>query len=161
MPAATKKKTTKNTAFDVKSTASANTQVNRPAWPPFEPAIPKEDLLLRQLIPGQIVTISPLWSSTLCKKYVNFLSGLPLVTTNGTPKRGDAVRVNDRYQIDDPDFAKALWETTGVKDLVLNAESEDNGSQELWGGQVLGLNPNIRIYRYRKGQFFDQHCKFE
>lgn len=24
-------------------------------------------------------------------------------------------------------------------------------------GQV-GLNPNIRIYRYSKGQFFDQHC---
>jgi hypothetical protein len=22
------------------------------------------------------------------------------------------------------------------------------------------LNPNIRIYRYKKGQFFDQHCKF-
>lgn len=28
---------------------------------------------------------------------------------------------------------------------------------ELWGGEVLGLNSNIRIYRYREGQFFDRH----
>lgn len=27
------------------------------------------------------------------------------------------------------------------------------------GGEVVGLNPNIRIYRYTKGQFFDVHCK--
>lgn len=26
------------------------------------------------------------------------------------------------------------------------------------GGEVVGLNPSIRIYRYNKGQFFDQHC---
>lgn len=27
------------------------------------------------------------------------------------------------------------------------------------GGQIVGLNPNIRIYRYKPGQFFDAHCK--
>lgn len=27
------------------------------------------------------------------------------------------------------------------------------------GGEVVGLNPNIRIYRYTKGQYFDAHCK--
>ena len=27
------------------------------------------------------------------------------------------------------------------------------------GGEVVGLNPSIRIYRYTKGQFFDCHCK--
>lgn len=27
------------------------------------------------------------------------------------------------------------------------------------GGEVVGLNPNIRIYRYSKGQYFDAHCK--
>lgn len=26
------------------------------------------------------------------------------------------------------------------------------------GGQPVGLNPNIRIYRYSKGQYFDCHC---
>jgi hypothetical protein len=29
------------------------------------------------------------------------------------------------------------------------------------GGEVVGLNPNIRIYRYRPGQFFDAHCKLQ
>jgi len=116
-------------------------------------------MALSELVPQQIVTVSPFWSSSLCKKYVAFLSGLPLSTTNGTPKRGDAVRVNDRYQIDDPLFAQSLWETTGLKDLLLGVGEDATKSQELWGGQVLGLNPNIRIYRYRKGQFFDQHCE--
>jgi len=27
------------------------------------------------------------------------------------------------------------------------------------GGKVIGLNPNIRVYRYVKGHFFDAHCK--
>ena len=27
------------------------------------------------------------------------------------------------------------------------------------GGEVVGLNPNIRVYRYGKGQFFDCHCE--
>lgn len=26
------------------------------------------------------------------------------------------------------------------------------------GGDVVGLSPNIRIYRYSAGQFFDAHC---
>ena len=30
----------------------------------------------------------------------------------------------------------------------------------VWGGEVIGLNSNIRVYRYGKGQFFDQHCEF-
>lgn len=29
------------------------------------------------------------------------------------------------------------------------------------GGEVVGLNPLIRVYRYKKGQFFDCHCKLK
>ena len=32
-------------------------------------------------------------------------------------------------------------------------------SAEKWGGEVCSLNPCIRIYRYRKDQFINQHCK--
>jgi hypothetical protein len=104
-----------------------------------------------------------LFTAKLCKDYVSFLSSLPLVTTPGKPKKGDAVRVNDRFQIDDPDFAERLWSQTALKNLILGIN--ENGSlglsdaerKELWGGDVVGLNPNIRIYRYTKGQFFDQH----
>ncbi|KAL1590323.1 hypothetical protein WHR41_01237 [Cladosporium halotolerans] len=123
-----------------------------PNWPPMNPVLPADSLSLETVLPNQIVTISNLWTSTLCAKYVSFLRSLPLATTPGIPKKGDAVRVNDRFQIEDPIFAERLWSETGLKDLI--AATED---PKLWGGEVLGLNANIRIYRYSKGQFFDQH----
>jgi hypothetical protein len=124
-----------------------------PNWPTFTPLVPESDLALHHVLPGQIVTIPNFWTSTLCRTYVAFLSSLPLTTTPGKPKKGDAVRVNDRYQIDDPAFAERLWSSV-LKSLVTAADRKD-----LWGGEVIGLNPNIRIYRYSKGQFFDQHCQ--
>ena len=72
--------------------------------------------------------------------------------------------MNDRYQIDDAEFAARLWRGTALKEIVespnidgraLSVEERD----ALFGGEVLGLNANIRIYRYSKGQFFDKHCK--
>lgn len=139
--------------------------IKKIGWPPIEFDSWKSDnLQLVHLVPGQIVTIPNFWSAALCKKYVSFLKDLPLVTTPGTPRRGDAVRVNDRFQIDDAAFADSLW-NAGLKHLVLDAgpgaigEGEDQLKQ-LWGGEVVGLSPNIRIYRYSKGQFFDKHCEF-
>jgi hypothetical protein len=87
------------------------------------------------------------------------------------------VRVNDRFQVEDARFAENLWSGTALRELVLERFDEDEYSYEdeggtreqdeqakahklleTWGGQPLGLNPNIRIYRYSKGQFFAQHC---
>jgi hypothetical protein len=135
-----------------KHSAPPQAAQQRPNWPAFTPLIPEADLSMQELLPGQIVTVPSFWTATLCKNYVSFLSSLPLTTTPGKPKKGDAVRVNDRYQIDDPAFAERLWSGTSLKSLV---ETQPN---DLWGGEPIGLNPNIRIYRYSKGQFFDQHC---
>ncbi|KAB8342921.1 hypothetical protein FH972_022518 [Carpinus fangiana] len=140
-------------------------QKPRPQWPALEPVIPKDDLVLHHLMPGQIVTVSNFWASSLCKSYVKFLSNLPLTTTPGVPKKGNAVRVNDRFQIDDAAFAEKLWSVSGLKDVVLDLsmdgiddlKSIEERRRDFWGGHVLGLNSNIRIYRYRPGQFFDQH----
>jgi len=134
--------------------AAAQEQHPPPNWPPLTPVPPADSLTLETLLPNQIVTISNLWTSTLCARYVAFLRSLPLTTTPGVPKKGDAVRVNDRFQIDDAGFAQRLWSETGLSEVVGSVEDA-----KLWGGEVLGLNPNIRIYRYSKGQFFDQHCK--
>lgn len=134
-----------------------------PNWPPFTPLIPESDLSLHEVLSDQIVTVPNLWTSTLCKTYVSFLSSLPLTTTPGKPKKGNAVRVNDRFQIDDPAFAERLWSGTALKSLVLGINEEaglgltPEAQAKLWGGEVVGLNPNIRVYRYQKGQFFDQH----
>ncbi|RYN34679.1 hypothetical protein AA0112_g5289 [Alternaria arborescens] len=134
-----------------------------PNWPAFTPLVPQEDLALQEVLHKQIVTIPNFFTASLCKTYVSFLSSLPLTTTPGKPKKGDAVRVNDRYQIDDPAFAERLWSQTGLRKLVSGDVEEGalglsvEQRKDLWGGEVLGLNQNIRIYRYSKGQFFDQH----
>ena len=128
------------------------TKTQAPNWPPFAPLVPADSLYIETFVPDQILIIRNLFTSKLCKDYVSFLSSLPLTTTPGKPKRGEATRVNDRFQIEDPLFTKRLWEQTPLQHLVQTYED-----QSTWKGEVLGLNPNIRIYRYRPGQFFDQH----
>lgn len=135
-----------------------------PQWPPLQPLVPMVDLCLDTLLEDQVIVIRNLFTSTLCKTYVAFLSTLPLLTTPAQPKDGDAVRVNDRIQFDDPGFAETLWKATGLMSLVNKplVEEESFPSQPakgFWGGQVVGLNPKIRIYRYKEGQFFAQHCR--
>ncbi|KAJ9486432.1 hypothetical protein VN97_g6898 [Penicillium thymicola] len=144
-----------------------------PNWPPLRPLLPAADLTLTPLLTDQIYLIHNFLPGTLCKTYASFLASLPLTTTPGTPKKDEALRVNDRFQIDDARFAEMLWSTTALKELVTtrfeedesgydqNAEEDDNAlaerARQLWGGEPLGLNPNIRIYRYSAGQFFGQH----
>jgi hypothetical protein len=143
-----------------------------PNWPPLRPLLPAADLSLTPLLTDQIYLIRNFLPSTLCKTYTSFLASLPLTTTPGKPKKDEALRVNDRFQIDDSRFAEMLWNTTALKELVTTrfAEDEDEENEpspaeiadqarRLWGGEPLGLNPNIRIYRYSAGQFFGQHCK--
>ena len=138
-----------------------------PNWPVLRPLVPSTDLILKTLVEGQIITIRNLLTSTLCKNYISFLSSLPLITTPGQPKKGEALRVNDRYQVDDAIFAEKLWTETALRDLVngrLDGITQDEIPSKrsldgLWGGQVLGLNPRLRIYRYGKGHFFGQHCR--
>lgn len=123
------------------------------SWPRLTPLIPSFDLELRTVLGSEIVAIPKLFTATLCNTYLAFLQkSISLTTTPGKPKIGEAVRVNDRFQITDPEFAKTLWEQSGLKDVIGRKE------EAMWGGEVVGLNPNIRIYRYRKGQFFDKHC---
>ncbi|KAK4130128.1 hypothetical protein BT67DRAFT_445975 [Trichocladium antarcticum] len=124
-----------------------------PSWPAFKPPLPVIDLTVESLVQDKVVVLRSFFPRSLCRDYVSFLRDLPLTTTPGKPKRGDAVRVNDRFQIDDARFADRLWSETGLKEVLLNGRE----LAHLWGGQIVGLNPNIRVYRYRPGQFFDAH----
>lgn len=116
------------------------------------PLIPTSSLFLQECYKNNILLIRNLFTAKLCKDLVAYFTTLPLLTTPGKPKRGEATRVNDRLQIDDSSFAQRLWHETALHDLVGTYEN-----QSIWGGDVLGLYDNIRIYRYRPGQFFDQH----
>ncbi|ROV96720.1 hypothetical protein VSDG_05607 [Cytospora chrysosperma] len=123
-----------------------------PSWPVFRPPLPLTDLQPEPLLDSRVLLIRNFWPRSLCRDYISFLRSLPLTTTPGKPKRGDAVRVNDRFQVQDQGFANRLWLETGLKQLLMSEEWKG-----LWGGDVVGLSPNIRIYRYSAGQFFDAH----
>lgn len=147
-----KQKAKDKTKAKPNGTQATKPAVSLPNWPVLKPVLAATDLTIEETLKDQILVVPNLFTANLCKAYVSFLSTLPLTTTPGKPKRGEATRVNDRFQIEDPVFAQRLWQETAIKDLVNSVEDES-----VWGGQVLGLNSNIRIYRYRPGQFFDQH----
>lgn len=149
MPPKENKKSRSNKKID---SPASRTETRLPDWPVLKPVLPASSLYIEETLKEQILVVPTLFTSSLCKAYVAFLNSLPLSTTPGRPKRGEAVRVNDRFQIEDQAFANRLWQETALKDLVAGF-----GDSDIWGGEVVGLNPNIRVYRYRSGQFFDQH----
>lgn len=46
-----------------------------------------------------------------------------------------------------------------VRGSLTNAlRTQHTADEKTRGGEVVGLNPNVRVYRYSKNQFFDCHC---
>lgn len=74
------------------------------------------------MLDSRVVLLRNFWPKALCKDYISFLRTLPLVTTPGKPKRGEATRVNDRFQVQDQAFANRLWVETGLKGVLLRDE---------------------------------------
>lgn len=120
------------------------------------------------LIPNQLVTIPQFFTTKLCNTLVEWFSrNIQLETTPARPKKGFAARVNDRLAVEDWGLAERLWGEGGVGEVVKGMcqvegegdEERERRERELWGGKVVGLNPNMRVYRYGEGQFFDKHCK--
>jgi hypothetical protein len=125
-----KHSTTKPPPSKFKPPSSTSTPPN---WPPLKPLIPPSDLSLSTLVPSQILTISNFFTSKLSATYVSFLKTLPLTTTPGKPKKGDALRYNDRFQVLDEQFANRLWEETGLRELIYESEGlSEEERRELW-----------------------------
>lgn len=78
----------------------------------------------------------------------------PLIRPSSPPLLLDlpaqAFRDNDRIQVQDAAFAEQLWDVSGLRALLEGKLADD-------GGVAVGLNPNIRIYRYGPGQRFGRH----
>lgn len=56
------------------------------------------------------------------RDYVSLFESLPLVKMAGRPKKREAARNNQRYQIDDAAFANRLWLDTGLQAALLDEE---------------------------------------
>ena len=114
-------------------------------WPPFNKFLSTSTCNVNIVHPNQIITIPQLWSSKQCSRYTSFLSTLPLSTTPAKAKKGDAVRVNDRFQVEDAVFAERLWSETNLKNVVLGTSDTNHlhlTEQErrtLWKGDVVSL----------------------
>ena len=70
---------------------------------------------------------------------------------SGGAAAGEAYRDNGRLLIRDPAAARALWERTGLKELFLPQGGGGKAAILVDGAPALGLNANLRLYRYAGG----------
>ncbi|KAH8556547.1 hypothetical protein BGW37DRAFT_17293 [Umbelopsis sp. PMI_123] len=123
----------------------------RTKWPKL---FPKSDLQAQELLPGQIYTISEFFSIKECDSLISYIeNNIQLQATPAIPKRGEALRSNDRISVSDADFAHTLW-SLGVDNVVKSTSAIYKAALP---HKPAGLNTNIRIYRYIPGQKFECH----
>ncbi|KAK6465115.1 hypothetical protein DFJ63DRAFT_332548 [Scheffersomyces coipomensis] len=113
------------------------------------------------IIEDQIVVIPNAFSKDLCDELIkSFETNLKLETTPLIKSRDYAARFNDRISLTDFESADVLWKY--LQDLLLLKSEYDEDDEETmlledYFGQGCGLNPQLRIYRYKKGHHFGKH----
>jgi predicted 2-oxoglutarate/Fe(II)-dependent dioxygenase YbiX len=112
-------------------------------WPVLTP---KTNLRINNILPNkQLFTVNNFLTTEECKNIIKFAeTQLKFVPSEkAPPKRGYAYRDNDRVQVTNHQFANTLWEM-GTNSLFTN-------------DGAVGLNPNLRFYKYASGQQFGAH----
>lgn len=166
------------------STGSAPTgaaaAVPAPEFPPIEPD-PYVDAGLQHtdVLDDQIIVLESFFSKQTRRAYLSFLQQgvAPLLQPpSATTRRGEALRTNYRYSVHSPAFARRLYVDSGLRDFCLGhaqLRSIDGSPLQLCShqkdakavtaagkapkGAIAGLNPNIRVYRYTRGEKFETH----
>ncbi|KAL0341089.1 UNVERIFIED_CONTAM: hypothetical protein Sradi_4625700 [Sesamum radiatum] len=135
----------KRTMGDRKRTAITNKKP-KTEWPAVEP---KSNLRINRLKDDDLITIHNYLTSAESKAFVNAAESIGFVHQGSLgPAKGEAYRDNDRISVDNPGLAEAIWEAG------LNKFFSDF---KIRGKVAVGLNPNIRFYRYTAGQRFGRH----
>ncbi|GAB2227746.1 hypothetical protein Droror1_Dr00009573 [Drosera rotundifolia] len=89
------------------------------------------------------------FTSSESKAFVKAAESLGFVHQGSLgPAKGEAFRDNDRISVNDPVLAASVWES-GLNKLFSDIK--------IRGKVAVGLNPNIRFYRYKVGQRFGRH----
>ncbi|ORY80314.1 hypothetical protein BCR37DRAFT_335408, partial [Protomyces lactucae-debilis] len=106
---------------------------------------------VQELIDDQILIVCNLFPPTVRLAYRRFFETeiAARLSQPVAPKRGEATRTNERFSQHDEEFAAHLYQASGLADMPELVQ--------LSKGRLMGLNPNIRIYRYKPGAFFGPH----
>lgn len=118
----------------------------------------KRDLSVTELEPNQIYLIHNFFTSKECESLIHhFNACLSLRPVPAIPKPGEAFRSNDRESVQDTAIAQRIWDL-GIKKACLETPGISEASLPR---KPVGLNSNIRIYRYREGQVrYGRVCVF-
>lgn len=115
-------------------------------WPMIKP---KRDLLVNRLKGNDLITVPNFFTSSESKAFIQAAESLGFVHQGSLgPAHGEAYRDNDRIFVNDQLLADAVWES-GLNKLFSDIK--------IRGKVAVGLNPNIRFYRYNVGQRFGRH----
>ncbi|GAA6023590.1 hypothetical protein JCM11491_006046 [Sporobolomyces phaffii] len=127
------------------------------AWPKI-PA-PRRPLQVCPLAgaPG-IAVIDDFLSRETAAQFVRFLASDAVAWTGPrAPNRGEATRTNARFQVDDAAFARRLYVDSGLERALTTTAGDVLPLDARNGKRPVGLNSNIRCYKYDKGSFFGPH----
>ncbi|ODQ79640.1 hypothetical protein BABINDRAFT_8541 [Babjeviella inositovora NRRL Y-12698] len=108
------------------------------------------------VVDGQIITIPKFFNAELCDELIASFTTSPSLTLETTPLikgKGYAARVNDRALTNDPVAAQSLW---AYLSKLLQLQYGDEAISSIFD-DAIGLNPQLRIYRYRAGHHFGKH----
>ncbi|CAN6480351.1 unnamed protein product [Victoria cruziana] len=115
-------------------------------WPEIRP---KSHLKSTYLKDSHLFTVQDFFTAAESKAFIQAADSMGFVRQGSLgPAKGEAYRDNDRISVQDPILAEKIWKS-GLDKLF-------NGI-EVQGRVAVGLNPNIRFYRYKLGQRFGPH----
>ncbi|XAR66191.1 hypothetical protein NMG60_11012315 [Bertholletia excelsa] len=119
---------------------------SRAEWPTIKP---KPNLSITRLKDNDLFTVQNYFTSAESKAFIRAAELIGFVHQGSLgPTRGEAYRDNDRISVVDPVLANTIWEA-GINKLFSDFKIQ--------GKVAVGLNPNIRFYRYKVGQRFGRH----
>ncbi|RCK67288.1 hypothetical protein Cantr_03349 [Candida viswanathii] len=110
------------------------------------------------IIDDQIVVIRNFFTKDLCNELIkSFETKLTLETTPLIKSKEYAVRFNDRTSMTDLVSADILWLYL-AQILSSNPYNDEDLAEinEIFQDGV-GLNPQLRVYRYKRGHHFNKH----
>ncbi|KAL8160256.1 hypothetical protein V2J09_001793 [Rumex salicifolius] len=126
-----------------KEAKKAKTEI---VWPAIKP---KRSLQLTRLKSNDLFVVQNFLTSAESKEFIKAAESRGF-THQGSlgPAKGEAYRDNDRISVNDPALAQTVWES-GLSTLFNDIK--------IRGRVAVGLNSNIRLYRYKVGQRFGRH----